>query len=965
MKKSLKIVSAILAVAMCVGAGGCSKKTDYPDYYNPESSSVETSEKYVVNVLSEGGLKLDGVKIAAVKDGQTVKRGISVDGKIEFGISLGAYDLVIDEDSLPAGYYLDGTTYQTSASSREEVTVKIPSKIISQTASSGTTLAVGQIMRDFSFTDCAGQTYKLSSLFDTAGKKAVVLNFWYSACGPCATEFPAMQKAYATRSNNVEILAICSTHQGDTNTTVKSYKTEKNLTFPMGIDSIGITSNFGVTSFPTTVIIDRYGLIAYKETGALTSESGWAALFDGFTSESYTQKLSTDSESDGDSESERVKPTVENPSPATLASAASGTGCSATFRFDSDDEFSWPWVAGDGYIYSSNKGVGNSYATVYADIEMEANKVLSIEYNVSSEEGCDLLYVFVNGTIQNPDGWSATDGWQSADLYVTAERETVELAMLYQKDEADPDDGSEGDDIAMVRNITVRDSSSITEPLDVMRAAANGLEGENPTKYSRYITPVMGADGFYHVNKANGPLLYITITNISQWSDLHTGSTTSLGSSDDTYYCTLYNLTYWNYATTTDDSFSVKIGATDVTDTLTTYWTIQYYMDAPYYLLPVNDLLKTWAEAFVADFEEEQYGKTAYGEEWLEFCYYYDHYGSAHNGDDEDDYCRENTDVTRGLTVYNCYTAYEKTDAALNSSETEGEVAGRNKAVINYPLQKMNGSYYKFTATQAGVYQIRSYTTTDGKELDEKNSTNSSCASSNAAPELIIRGDEASDYEILSSTADTGVLDFDQFTGELYQGFNQYITLEAGQTVYLLPTTTAQTEGYYDFEITYLGASYSTMFVASRAAGIWTYDPDTGEGIYIGIDTAYDQATDTYYVAKEDGTPDLTKPIYIDMIHYSFIYSNINGGNQKPLEYFIDNEYFEQIYGGVTIQSAMETYLAQSTQVDEASEYYGMVKANANIVENLNSFFDAFIYGGRGIGNGWLMFACYMEHFGN
>lgn len=953
MKKSFKVISAILAVAMLIGVGGCAKKTDYPDFYNPsDGGTTETSEKYVVNVLSEGGLKLNGVKVSAVKDGQVVKRGISVDGKIEFGVTLGEYNLVIDEESLPAGYYLDGTTYKTSATSRESVTIRIPSKLISQTATSSTIYTTGQIMRDFVFTDCIGQTYKLSDLFATGGKKAVMLNFWYSACGPCGSEFPAVQKAYQSR-NDIEILAICSTHQGDTNTSVKDYKEQRKLTFPMGIDTIGITRNFSVQNFPTTIIIDRYGLIAYKDEGAITDESKWTALFNDFTSDSYTQKLSSgSSEEDGGntSEGERQKPTVANPSPSTLASAANGTGCSATYRFDEDDEFSWPWVAEDGYIRSTNKGVGNSYSTVYVDVPMKEGEVLSVEYNVSSEKGMDNLYVSVDGTLLNPEGWSATNGWQSADLYVSNAERTVTFAFIYQKDPDDPADGSIGEDTAKIRNISLRNASTITSPLDVMRPAASGLE-DNATKYSSYITPVKGDDDFYHVGTKNGPLLYITISNLTPWSDLHTGNQVSYNSSYP-YYATLYYLTYYNFAET-ESSFRVTFGATDVTDTILAFWTVQDFMEEPYYLLPVNDGLKEWAEEFVTAFERDKFGKTAHSEEWLEFCYYYDHYGPFTAEHTSKDGCRVDTDRTRGLTMWNSYTAYEKNDPELANSETKGKGAGRNKALINFPLPTENGSYYKFTAKEAGVYQIRAYTTVDGTRNGE------SCATEGASPDITIFGDENTGYRRLGGSGWGGVRDFDQFTGENYQGFNIYITFSANQTVYLLVMDWPNVTGYYDFEIEYKGTSYDKMYVASTGGGAWSGESGN---IYMGVNTYYDRETDTYYVAKNGGA-DYTKPIYIDFIHGSFFIGEIIGGNFRTLSYFIENDYFDRMYMGDVIQSQMETFLAQSTEGDETSEYYGMIKANAAIVEGLNKFVNEYVDGNNNVG-GWLMFACYMEHFG-
>ncbi|MDE7075767.1 MAG: TlpA family protein disulfide reductase, partial [Clostridia bacterium] len=292
MKKSTKFIAAATAVLLTLGAAGCTKNT-YPDFINPTEleGPVESSEKYVINVQSEGGMKLDGVKVSAVRGGQVIKRGISRNGKIELGVALGDYKLVVDEASLPAGYHLPDATYKTNASSREEVTIKIPSALIPANSSVEATYALGTVMKDFTFTDCRGTKYQLSDLLKV--KKAVALNFWYSGCGPCRAEFPHVQRAYAGRTD-IEFLAICSTHQGDTNAVVENYRTENGLTFPMGVDTIGMNSAFGVDAFPTTVVIDRYGLIAYRSKGTEPTTSFWTKLFNDFCSDDYTQKLSID-----------------------------------------------------------------------------------------------------------------------------------------------------------------------------------------------------------------------------------------------------------------------------------------------------------------------------------------------------------------------------------------------------------------------------------------------------------------------------------------------------------------------------------------------------------------------------------------------------------------------------------------------------------------------------------------------
>ncbi|MDE7089279.1 MAG: hypothetical protein K2O54_04090, partial [Prevotella sp.] len=417
----------------------------------------------------------------------------------------------------------------------------------------------------------------------------------------------------------------------------------------------------------------------------------------------------------------------------------------------------------------SNKGKGNYYEIIKAEIEIEANQVLSYDYMVSSEAGRDLLYVLVNGDIVNGGGWSATgDDWKQADVYVSEKKEKVELAFIYQKDDADPDQSDPeapriGDDEARIRDIHLYDVAGIERPTDIMRACASG-EITADRKYSHYVTPVYSeADGLYHKDSKDGPIIYMTISQFTPWSNLHTGNITD----GNDYYNTLYNMTYFGYHTGEGSSFNVVLDGTNITDRLISYWTIQRYMESPFYLLPVNEQLKEWAEKFAIQYERDA-GNTAHNNEWLEFCYYYQHYGNAH---EEGETCKSNTDLTFGLTPYNSFTAYEKSDPARLTAKTYNEDTNRFRVDVRYPFERNNGNYYKFTATKAGVYQLRSYTT--------------NCSTQNAVPDIAVYEKNGERYRMILSGG--FVRDFDRVKGTAnYEGFNEYISLEAGQEVYML-----------------------------------------------------------------------------------------------------------------------------------------------------------------------------------
>ena len=939
MKKLTKILTVVMACALTFGAAGCAKNVTYPDFVNPSEGSVETpsSEKYVINVQSAGGLLLSDVKVSLRRaDGSLYKTGISKDGKIEISAALGEYTLEVDESSLPEGYYLDGTVYKTNPDEREEVTIKIPSKVIEQTASASTSYSVGEIIRDFVFTDCYGNSYKLSETLET--KKAVILNFWYTTCGPCRDEFPAIQQAY-NANNQVEFFGFCSTYQGDTNTSVAEYKKNNNLdSLHLGIDNIGLANNFGVTAFPTTVIVDRYGLIAYKSTGSETSVSAWNSLLSSFTSENYSQNPESDDDDEGSVE--QVKPTYTMPPSSEIEAAMNTEGVNATYRAD-PDEYSWPWLVGadeDGqYVYSSNTGIDGSYSILIANLQMKQKQMLSFDYYVSSEAGADNLYVILDGENMILEGLSGDGGWQTYNLYVADRDKEVELIFTYIKDAADPDDESVGEDVAKLRNLRLSDASEMNVTLDVMRPCASGLE-EGQVMYSHYVTPVLGSDGFYHKDTADGPIIYITIDQLTPWSDLHMdGNITQNG--ELSYYNTLYSLTYNEYSNRVEgEGFAVTIGGQDLTRLVQAYVTVSHYVGTDYQLMPVSEQLKEWATLFCTEKAKEQ-NRPTYTNEWLEFCYYYDHYGPDH-ADGES--CLVNSDPTKGLSEYNSYVAGIK-GITTESSETYDAETGRNYVTIDYPAgESPRGDYYKLTAPKTGVYNIRAYY---GEAKD-------------VSPYIYIYGKNGN----LLNRSGEEVLDFDLFMGETYAGFNDYVALEEGDTIFLRLALYFNEMGSYEFEVNYMGETYEKLYTTATAAGAESYYEDTGIYFFLGVDVVYDSDSNCYYIKGADGDPVYDEPIYIDMTHGSYFISSFNNtmSNFKSLESIINTE--GSFYGSA--KGKMLAYLEEAKAKDESDPYYGMVKADAEIVRLLQEFLETYNELGKHEGNGWLAFGVYMEHFG-
>lgn len=130
---------------------------------------------------------------------------------------------------------------------------------------------------DFTLTDQFGKQHKLS---DYRGK-VVFLNFWATWCGPCRQEMPDIQALYEERGKNskdVVVLGVANpkTDKNPNNSDVsekevKEFLEENSYTYPVAMDTTGdIFSQYGITSFPTTFMIDKDGNVFGYASGTLT-----------------------------------------------------------------------------------------------------------------------------------------------------------------------------------------------------------------------------------------------------------------------------------------------------------------------------------------------------------------------------------------------------------------------------------------------------------------------------------------------------------------------------------------------------------------------------------------------------------------------------------------------------------------------------------------------------------------------
>lgn len=123
---------------------------------------------------------------------------------------------------------------------------------------------------DFSITDSNGNEVSVSDFYG----KPIVINFWASWCPPCKAELPDFEKVYAEVQGEVVFMMV-DLVDGSRETLEKGaiFWHNNSYTMPVFFDLTGEASNLlKISAIPTTIFLDRDGLLISKNTGMITEE---------------------------------------------------------------------------------------------------------------------------------------------------------------------------------------------------------------------------------------------------------------------------------------------------------------------------------------------------------------------------------------------------------------------------------------------------------------------------------------------------------------------------------------------------------------------------------------------------------------------------------------------------------------------------------------------------------------------
>ncbi|MGA8705732.1 MAG: TlpA disulfide reductase family protein [Steroidobacteraceae bacterium] len=111
---------------------------------------------------------------------------------------------------------------------------------------------------DFALRAASGSNVRLSEYRG----QPVVLSFWSSRCGRCAAQLAALDRYYATYHSSG--LVVFGISVEDDPQRALDYAHAHQRSFPLLLDGAkGVSRAFDIATLPTTILIDRSGVVRY------------------------------------------------------------------------------------------------------------------------------------------------------------------------------------------------------------------------------------------------------------------------------------------------------------------------------------------------------------------------------------------------------------------------------------------------------------------------------------------------------------------------------------------------------------------------------------------------------------------------------------------------------------------------------------------------------------------------------
>lgn len=123
-----------------------------------------------------------------------------------------------------------------------------------------------------------------------AGKDVAAIVLYASWCEPCEKEFPEMDTVYRKYQDRMGMVGI-DVDFLDSMESVKKYQDSHDLSFPLAFGTDNETLDFvKTTTYPTTLLVDREGIIRFWRVGSIPSAEVFEKLVSFFLDDNYAQE---------------------------------------------------------------------------------------------------------------------------------------------------------------------------------------------------------------------------------------------------------------------------------------------------------------------------------------------------------------------------------------------------------------------------------------------------------------------------------------------------------------------------------------------------------------------------------------------------------------------------------------------------------------------------------------------------
>ena len=936
----------------------------------------------VVSVVSMGNKGLKGVTVNATNGDGSISGITDDNGNVTLALDK-SLSYQVEFTGLPKGYYADpSVSYTIKSNSTGYEKFYMPSKVIEgESVNPQYVYKTGDVMYDFSFMTTKGETVTLSEELGAKNKKAVLINFWGSGCGNCKDEFPAIEATYQMFQDKFTVMALDPAYcYQDTNAKIDRILSNwgLDLSFYYGLDATDLYKNMYAPAqnngyaLPESVIIDRYGVICEIIVGAETNAQKWQEAIAVYVSDNYVPEIKDGQTSD---DVEHFVPDLpadfnaKMSDPADIDRAINNTGVDILFYAD-EGEYSWPWVlskTGDSVV-PLGSGHGRSYSMLYAELTINTNQALLVDYKVSSQEYYDQFAIIVDGNDLGRTTFSDSGNkdWQTALAYIPLTSGNHQILFVYSKGAQD----KMYEDTVYLKNLRLVPADSANLPTnDISYYAARDFDQRNGT-YKTYEEVYLDEkDGYYHIkgreNAGVDPYLFLDMTHMVPYT-----RSTSL---------------YVQFISEKNTIF----GGKNYYNELMTY----AYVSGNSELEGMVPVTKELHDILIALCKHDS-GEDVYADNpdmWLEFCVFYLHFGAGEAVGDPvkglayfSAYEAHLTDVydeAKALeqidTIYNAYEEMKKPDAdtqALQAlidrttEEYETTLATFNSVEFDTIIVP-RGKVIKFTAPEDGVYHFYSVGREDypdyiceaaifGSDLKLHTSLAQPVAVHDS--DTLLREGNNSQFHLYHylKRGDYCYLNVMFYSTETLRTMHFAINKVADTEYKALKTVAA---GYLttSLESGSMGQLYRPLYttVQLNTADNYYYDTKFNHRILVDFTglTRYSESHSLANIieAEEAGNP-IKVAAVVDKVStlidvtFDFTDFNVKLGNET----IVGRDYTQE----------MRDYLAQAKAVGTENPDYGLVEANKELRDILILFIAK--YGELTVEEDWLLFCYFYEYFG-